>query len=217
MNNLAHRPAIFGTISGVFFSIFVFMLMVLASLLAHAQEAAPDLPPPEALPDLAGPAGSGIASLIAGKIDPLANLIASGTIASILIIAALLWARKAFPSRLAPEPSTETSRLWNLGLAMGLGLVLGLIGVAPGLPIGGSTLGPDATAMIGRVLGGFIAATVAVFGRDFFTRSRGMLDEKREAKAASLAGMTTGQLRIERAKDEAEEQQTPPPTPPAAA
>lgn len=155
----------------------------------------PAVPAPEVVPCPAEPApGSvdGVVSHVLGKVDPLVDLTASGVIASALIIAALLWLRSAFASRFAPEPSTETSRLWNLGAALAIGLGLGLVSVAPAIPIPGRVL-EGGTLIAARLFGGFIAATAAVFGRDFFVRSKGMVSEKKEARIA--AGMTTGQFR----------------------
>jgi len=134
----------------------------------------------------------GVVAHVLGKVDPLFDLTASGVIASALIIAALLWLRSAFASKFAPEPSTETSRLWNLGAALTIGLGLGALSIAPAIPIPGRVL-EGGTLVAARLFGGFIAATCAVFGRDFFVRSKGMVIEKKEAKIA--AGMTTGQFR----------------------
>lgn len=122
----------------------------------------------------------GVAAHLLGKIDPLFDLTASGVVASALIIGVLLWLRSAFPARLAPEPSTETSRLWNLGLALITGQVLGLLTIAPAIPIPGRTL-DGGTLILARMFGGFVVSTVAVFGRDFFTRSCGMFAEARAA------------------------------------
>lgn len=118
---------------------------------------------------------------VIGGLEPVAPLLAQGAAASALIVAALLWMRRLFPARLAPEPSTETSRLWNLGLVLALGLLLGAAGVAPAVPLGGHFLEGGAL-WLARLLGGFVAATAAVFGRDFVVRGQGALDEAREAK-----------------------------------
>jgi hypothetical protein len=138
------------------------------------------------------PADSALSGLLSG-FDPLVQLLTQGAIASALIIAGLLWLRRAFPSRLAPEPATEASRLWNLGIALGGGLLLGVATVAPAIPIPGREP-VGAVLWVGRVLGGFLAATAAVFGRDFITRGRGVLEEAAERKKIA-ATMTTGQFR----------------------
>lgn len=191
----------------------VFLAGMLLAKAVIGQEAPPLVPLPSAAPvpeaayppALAGDgpepcpvvaessAVDGVVSHVLGKVDPLFDLTASGVIASALIIAALLWLRSAFASKFAPEPSTETSRLWNLGAALLVGLVLGALSIAPAIPIPGRTL-EGGTLVVARMFGGFIAATVAVFGRDFFTRSVGMALEKKEAKR--IATGLTGRMMV---------------------
>lgn len=206
-----------------------FLVGVLMAKAVLGDDLAPvPLPPSEAVPEAAYPpavsgegpdpcpvaaeasAVDGVVSHVLGKVDPLFDLTASGVIASALIIAALLWLRSAFSTKFAPEPSTETSRLWNLGAALTIGLGLGALSIAPAIPIPGRVL-EGGTLVAARLFGGFIAATCAVFGRDFFTRSRGMVLEKQEAKATKLAALTTGQFRVAKAAEIASE--TPEPKP----
>jgi hypothetical protein len=152
----------------------VLAVMLLLPALAHAQ--APD--------PCAGPASlpPGVMSALLAGFDPLVQLLAQGVIASTLIFAALLWLRTALPTRLAPEPATESSRLWNLSLALLFGLLLGVATVAPAIPIPGTALTP-AVVWVGRLLGGFLAATAAVFGRETIVRGQGVLAERKAAAA----------------------------------
>lgn len=151
--------------------------------------------------EAAGVSGA-IADLISGA-DPLVQFLAGGAVSSAIVIAAVLWVRRLFPGTFAPDPATERSRTLNLALALGVGLLLGLTGVAPAVPIPGREL-VGGVLVVARLVGGFMVATAAVFGRDFFVRGQGAFGEAREEKRRSLAGLTTGQMRIERAKDEAE-------------
>lgn len=155
--------------------------------------------PPEAPPlpqDLQG----AVAQLISGA-DPLVAFFASGFLSSVIIIAALMWLRKAFASKFDPPGgATEASRLWNMGVAMALGLLLGISTIAPAIPIPGREL-VGWTLITARLFGGFLCATAALFGRDFYKRGSGALEERREAKAA-VATMTTGEFRALRDEKE---------------
>lgn len=152
-------------------SVLAFGSGICFALGAFAQNAIPDVtyvPPPNV---------DGILSSMLGKVSPGIDFVASGALASAIIVAVLLWLRKSFKGWLSPEPATETSRLWNLGIAFVLGVSFGILGIAPAIPIAG------VDPLLARILGGFFAATCAVFGRDFLVRGKGMFDE-RKAEAA---------------------------------
>lgn len=142
---------------------------LLFASIARGQDVTP-LPDPEDT--------SGIVARIVAKVSPGVDFLASGALASALITGVLLWLRAGFKAQLAPDPATETSRLRNLAIAFAFGLLFGLLGIAPAIPLVGVHL------LVQKILGGFFAATVAVFGRDFIVRGRGMFEERKEAKAA---------------------------------
>jgi hypothetical protein len=124
---------------------------------------------------------------VLSSLDPLAAFLGQGALASALIVAALMWLRRLVPA-LAPEPSTPLSRLLNLAAALGLGLALGAAGIAPPVPAPGQPIG-----LVAQLLGGFFAASMAAFGRDFLVRGQAALSE---AKAPSDAGFAEARLAI---------------------
>lgn len=171
------REAVRETATDVGWGLLVAALLavLLAPLVAWGQAA--DAPEPESI-------SGAVAGLISGA-DPLVQFLASGTFSTALVMGVVLWSRRFFPRTLAPEPSTDRSRMLNLIVALSAGLVLGVTGFAPAVPIPGREL-VGGVLIVARLLGGFMVATAAVFGRDFFVRGQGALDEAREAKAARV-------------------------------
>jgi hypothetical protein len=154
----------------------IFAVLLLLPALAHAQ-----VPDPCAAPAALPPPDGVMSGLLSG-LDPFVALLAQGSIAAGLIVGAMLWLRKAFPARFAPEPATEHARFLNMGTALLIGLLFGLVSVAPPIPIPGhASIG--FFLVVGQVLGGFLVATAAVFGRDFLVRGQGVIDERKAAAA----------------------------------
>lgn len=79
-------------------------------------------------------------------------------LATAIVTGIVLFARAGVKRVLNPEPSTEFSKALNMALAAVSGLAVGWSGLA-----GGHAL-PE------RLAFGFVAATMATFGRDIFTR-----------------------------------------------
>lgn len=125
------------------------------------------------------PTVGGVVAKLVGGVDPLVSFVGSGLVASAIILAFLVWARAAFPAKLAPSVPTDHSRWLNMTIAGVLGLLLGLATVAPAIPIPGARL-VGIVLIVARMLGGFMAATAAVFGRDWYARSNGALVERKE-------------------------------------
>lgn len=140
----------------------------------------PDPCPVQVAPDVFG----GIAAKVAGKVDPVVDLVVSGGVAVALIIGMMAWVRLGFPESLAPEPATQSSRLKNIRIALLFGVILGLVQVAPAVPLANAS--PDGWMIwLARALGGFMASTSATFGRDIYIRSKGAAAERKEAKIAA--------------------------------
>lgn len=88
-------------------------------------------------------------------------------LATAIVTGIVLFARAGVKRVLNPEPSTEFSKALNMALAAVAGLTVGWSGLA-----GGGSL-PE------RLAFGFVAATMATFGRDIFTRGwRATVEEK---------------------------------------
>lgn len=99
-------------------------------------------------------------------------------VAAAIVYGAVLMARTAFRSLLAPSPATPASKTLNLALAVAVGLLTGVLGVAPDITGG--------TGLTGHLASGFLAACLAVFGRDFFTNaSRGTVALSKRKKPST--------------------------------
>lgn len=98
-----------------------------------------------------------------GALDPWFALAAQFVAPSVAIFGAVLVARLAHPPWFDPEPNTDRAKLLCMSVALAAGVVLGLVGVAPAVGQPG---------LAGRLVGGFICACVAAFGRDFFVRAK---------------------------------------------
>lgn len=138
------------------------------------------------------------------------SLVTSLGVAVFVIGAAVRALRGAFVEQLAPVPSTTRSKQLVLGVACAIGVVLGLLGVAPAVGAG--------TA--GKVVGGLLAAFVTYGGAGVLSaRARGDTVGKlgrvhREAitrEQARAAGLTTGQMRVLAIGEETPGPGTPPP------
>ncbi len=75
-----------------------------------------------------------------------------------LVTGIVLFGRAGLRRVLNPEPTTELSKALNMLLAAGAGLAVGWSGLAGG------------HAVSERLAFGFVAATIATFGRDVFVR-----------------------------------------------
>lgn len=84
-------------------------------------------------------------------------------VAAAIVYGVVLMARTSLRSVLAPVPATPLSKTLNLALAVVAGLGTGLLGIAPDITGG--------TGLTGHLASGFLAACLAVFGRDFLTNA----------------------------------------------
>lgn len=99
-------------------------------------------------------------------------------VAAAIVYGVVLMARLAFRDTFAPTPSTPRSKVRNLALAVVAGLGTGLLGIAPDV-----TGRPGLT---GHLASGFLAACLAVFGRDFLTNAgRGTVALSKRKKAST--------------------------------
>lgn len=117
---------------------------------------------------------------VIGSVDPVVKLLTQGSIAVMLVLAAVTWLRGYFPNRFDPPGgATEQSRRDTMTAAGVIGLVLGLLTIAPAIPVFGVVL-EGWRLLIARLLGGFLVATSAAFGRDWYTRSKGISEERKK-------------------------------------
>ena len=98
-----------------------------------------------------------------GVIDPWFALAAQFVGPSMAVFGVVLVARLTYPPWFDPTPRTERAKLLCMAVALLAGAVLGLVNVAPAVGQPG---------LAGRLVGGFLCACLATFGRDFFVRAR---------------------------------------------
>lgn len=95
-----------------------------------------------------------------GEVAQLAqNGLVMFVVSAAIVLGVVRFARGFFPAVLAPTPATHRSKAFCRLLALVVGLGLGAGGIAPAVVSG----------IGGALAGGFLAAAVAVFGRDFTT------------------------------------------------
>lgn len=117
---------------------------------------------------------------VIGGLDPVVKLLTQGSIAVMLVLAVVTWLRGYFPARFDPPGgATEQSRRDTMTAAGVIGLILGLLTIAPPIPVFGVVL-EGWRLILARLLGGFVVATSAAFGRDWYTRSKGIKEERKK-------------------------------------
>lgn len=144
-------------VSGLAYGGLVWSLLTLTSSVAQAQE----LPPVGSMPS---------------PID-----LAWGAFAVLVVNAVVLFARSLFPAQLAPEPSTLTSKRITRCLGLLVGIVTGLVGIAPITPV---EPGMPGAVWVGRIASGVIVAAIAMFGRDLVVRGVWRRVKRPKAKPA---------------------------------